>query len=211
MHNPDYYKILGLSANAGPTEIKAAYRKLAKIFHPDKNPDNKEALEKFRQIKEAYETLSNPLKKQRYDSKLHYTNIVTSRSRAAKKTKSYSFTEEQAKQRKQYKEQYQKQQSSKWAKPAPKKTSYNETNYILFSIPIAVALLLFIINFYGGKNDPVKSIEKNESPVIENIATDTVSIHKNDTSGADLNPASNPATKTNPLPPQESFKQGVKK
>ena len=153
MSNPDYYIVLGISANAGATEIKAAYRKLAKIYHPDKNPNNKDAVEKFRQIKEAYEILSNPIKKQRYDSKRHYTTIIH-KSKNAKKTKTYTFTEQEARQRKQYSEQYKKQQTHAQIKITIKKTPYNETNYILFSIPVAVALLLFIVNFFGKKQEP---------------------------------------------------------
>ena len=63
----DYYKILGLNKNATEDEIKKAYRKLAKKWHPDKNRDNPKAEEKFKEIQEAYETLSDPKKKETYD------------------------------------------------------------------------------------------------------------------------------------------------
>jgi molecular chaperone DnaJ len=63
----DYYDILGLNKSAGPDEIKKAYRKVAIQFHPDKNPGNKEAEEKFKEAAEAYEVLSNPEKKAQYD------------------------------------------------------------------------------------------------------------------------------------------------
>jgi len=64
----DYYKILGVDKDAGDNEIKKAYRKLAIVHHPDKNPDNEEAAENFKEIGEAYETLSDPEKRARYDS-----------------------------------------------------------------------------------------------------------------------------------------------
>ena len=63
----DYYEVLGVSKTAGADEIKSAYRKLAMKWHPDRNPDNPEAKEKFQEASEAYEVLSNPEKRQRYD------------------------------------------------------------------------------------------------------------------------------------------------
>lgn len=55
----DYYKILGVDKDATDNDIKKAYRKLAIVHHPDKNPDNKEAEQRFKEIGEAYETLSD--------------------------------------------------------------------------------------------------------------------------------------------------------
>ena len=67
MSKRDYYEVLGVNRDAGDDEIKKAYRKLAMKFHPDRNPDNKEAEEKFKEAKEAYEMLSDPQKKAAYD------------------------------------------------------------------------------------------------------------------------------------------------
>ena len=63
MSKRDFYDILGVNKSASAAEIKKAYRKVAIKFHPDKNPDNKEAEEKFKEAAEAYEILSNPEKK----------------------------------------------------------------------------------------------------------------------------------------------------
>ena len=63
----DYYAILGVGKNATEREIKANYRKLAKKYHPDKNPDDRAAEEKFKKISEAYAVLSDPEKKKKYD------------------------------------------------------------------------------------------------------------------------------------------------
>ena len=63
----DYYEVLGIGKNATDAEIKSAYRKLAKKYHPDLNPGNKEAEEKFKEVNEAYEVLSDSDKKARYD------------------------------------------------------------------------------------------------------------------------------------------------
>ncbi|MEA1935747.1 MAG: DnaJ C-terminal domain-containing protein [Thermodesulfobacteriota bacterium] len=64
----DYYKTLGVDKNAGLEDIKKAYRKLALKYHPDKNPDDKKAEEKFKKMSEAYAVLSNPEKRKQYDT-----------------------------------------------------------------------------------------------------------------------------------------------
>ena len=67
MEKRDYYEVLGLSKNASDSEVKKAYRKVAIKYHPDKNPDDSSAEEKFKEAAEAYEVLSNSEKRQRYD------------------------------------------------------------------------------------------------------------------------------------------------
>ncbi|HNQ13293.1 MAG TPA: molecular chaperone DnaJ [Bacteroidia bacterium] len=67
MSKRDYYDVLGVTKSASEAELKKAYRQLALKYHPDKNPGNKEAEEKFKEAAEAYEVLSNPDKKARYD------------------------------------------------------------------------------------------------------------------------------------------------
>jgi curved DNA-binding protein len=87
----DYYKVLGISKNATEKEIKSAYRKLARKYHPDLNPDNKDAEKKFKEINEANEVLSDPENRIKYD----------------KYGKDWKHSEEFEKQRKQQKTNYQ--------------------------------------------------------------------------------------------------------
>ncbi len=68
MPHKDYYKILGITRNATPEEIKKAYKKMAVVYHPDKNPNDKQAEDKFKDVLEAYNVLSNPDKKFKYDT-----------------------------------------------------------------------------------------------------------------------------------------------
>jgi molecular chaperone DnaJ len=67
MAKRDFYEILGVAKNASEDEIKKSYRKLAMKYHPDRNPDSKESEEKFKEVKEAYEMLTNPEKREAYD------------------------------------------------------------------------------------------------------------------------------------------------
>ncbi len=74
----DYFKVLGINSNANTNEIKSAFRRLARQYHPDVNPGNQEAEEKFKEINEAYEVLSDPKKKRKYEQFGKYWNQSSS-------------------------------------------------------------------------------------------------------------------------------------
>ena len=67
MSKRDYYDVLGVSKSASDSELKKAFKKLAMKYHPDRNPDDDSAAEKFKEAAEAYDVLSDPQKKSKYD------------------------------------------------------------------------------------------------------------------------------------------------
>ncbi|MEW6368552.1 MAG: molecular chaperone DnaJ [Acidobacteriota bacterium] len=76
MNKRDYYEVLGVARNAGEQDVKSAYRKLAVKYHPDKNPGDKEAEERFKEAAEAYSVLGDPEKRKMYDAYGHHGPMV---------------------------------------------------------------------------------------------------------------------------------------
>src|SRR5262245_28426824 len=78
MQSPDYYKLLGVPRTAKPDDIKKAYRKLARRYHPDVNPENQESEEQFKRVSEAFDVLSDPRKREIYDRYGYYSEAAAS-------------------------------------------------------------------------------------------------------------------------------------
>lgn len=153
----DYYSILGLSKHASDIEIKSAFRKLAKTYHPDKNPNDPNAKHLFEIILKAYNTLINPQSRKKYDDTHfhHHANIERNYSNNPRKKgqKEWSTTEEDIKRREYYKTQYQHIKYN--TQVTSTANSYSDYKSILFATPIAIGLLMLIISLFN--NEP-KSI-----------------------------------------------------
>lgn len=147
----DYYSILGLTKTATEIEIKAAFRRLAKIYHPDKNPNDPNAKHLFENILRAYNVLSNPHSKKRYDTSNLVTPSQTIKQHrpGQKKQKDYSVTEEDLKRREYYKKHYQAKKNT--VNQTPQKPHYSDYKYILYATPIAVGLLMLIMSIFSAE------------------------------------------------------------
>ena len=147
----DYYSILGLNKNATDIEIKAAFRKLAKIYHPDKNPNDPNAKYLFENILMAYNTLINHHSRRRYDNLSVSPRANTTKTAQPKQRgqKEWTTTEEDLKRRDYYKKYYQTKKQNSNA--TQEKTPYSDYKYILFATPIAVGLLMLIVSFFNSE------------------------------------------------------------
>lgn len=164
----DYYSILGLTKTATEIEIKAAFRRLAKIYHPDKNPNDPNAKHLFENILKAYDVLSNPHSRKRYDNSNFVTTSQSHRPHRAgqQKQKDYSFTEEDLKRREYYKKHYQAKKST--INQTPPKPHYSDYKYILYATPIAVGLLMLIMSIFSAE-PTTESIPQNTEEVSQPI------------------------------------------
>jgi len=168
----NYYIVLGVKNTATFEEIKAAYRALAKKYHPDKNPGNKAAEDFFKEVQQAYAVLSNPEKRKNFDLKFNYGSQKEPVKKHTSSSfhysgNSYQYAQQQA---------YYKQQQANKERPKPKgktKPDKSENYYILISVGLSMMLLYFIISYSTKKDIPIPSVtdNKNEKSVID----DTVS------------------------------------
>lgn len=157
----DYYSILGLEKSATTLEIKSAFRKLAKIYHPDKNPNDPQAKSKFESILKAYNTLVNPNSRARYDQ-LNSTKKKSDSISSRTQKKTWSFTDEDIKQRQYYKTHYQSRKN----KTVVVSPAYNDYKYIMFATPLAVGLFMVIISMFSpNETKPIK----NHIPKIDSL------------------------------------------
>jgi curved DNA-binding protein CbpA len=172
----DYYSILGLTKNASDIEIKTSFRKLVKIYHPDKNPHDPNSKKIFENILKAYNTLINPHTRSRYDN-ANTTNQTTFKNQPynhrKRGQKEWSTSDEDLKRKDYYKRHYH-QVKSKTTQANPEKKSYNDFKYILFATPIAVGLLMLIITIFSSEpktevplKKPETSFEKPKNNIVQ--------------------------------------------
>jgi hypothetical protein len=163
----DYYSILGLSKNATEIEIKTAFRKLAKVYHPDKNPNDPNAKHLFELILKAYNTLINPHARHRYDNTQFLEPAQKSQTKHPRKKgqKEWTVTEEDLKRRDYYKKHYQQVKTkTAAAQTINAKTNHTDYKYVLFATPIAVGLLMLIVSIFGSEPKPKLNPEKEIAP-----------------------------------------------
>ena len=158
----DYYAILGVSKTADDIEIKAAFRKLAKIYHPDKNPNNPDAKHLFENILKAYNILIHPSSRRRYDLRgSEYIQPVKTQHAKRKTQKEWTFTEEEQQRRQYYEKHYKAKQQERAKHQTPPPKAHNDYKYILFATPIAVALLMLVISMF---TDTPKTVPLSKTP-----------------------------------------------
>lgn len=161
----DYYYVLGVSRNASQAEIKTAYRKLSKKFHPDLNGGDKFFEDRFKEIQIAYETLTDLSKKSRYDSLLNNNTYSRTQQSYSQNTYSKSPPRPEQKEKKEYKN------------PNPKSTNNHPSSKIFAYLFLGFIGVLSISIFFGEKSKSSKNrntIEQNEKPSTNFIPVKTI-------------------------------------
>lgn len=162
----DYYSILGLTKQATDIEIKSAFRRLAKIYHPDKNPNNPNAKHLFENILKAYNVLINPHTRKRYDNNISFPSTQTKTStqqpnRRNRGQKEWNTSEEDLKRREYYKQHYHHIKNKASTQVQSSEPVYSDYKYILFATPLAVGLLMIIISIFSSEPKPENETKKN--------------------------------------------------
>lgn len=171
----NYYTVLGVKNTATFEEIKAAYRELAKKYHPDKNPGNKAAEDFFKEVQQAYSTLSNPEKRKKFDLKFSYGSTQQQYTTQRKQStaqgspqyngNAYQYAQQQA--------QYKQQGTKGRAYAQQAKPDLSENRYVLISVGIALVLLYFIISYSSNKEaeytENIRSAIENTEPATEEV------------------------------------------
>ena len=171
----DYYQILGVSRLASAEEIKLAYRSLAKQFHPDLNPGNAEAEERFKEISRAYDTLSDEMERKKYDFRLMYGGIGYASATKQTNTAAEDPRKEQLK-----REAYERHKKKKEAASAAYR---KRTVYVGISI---LAIIVFALNSGGDKSErEMKIIQFEEKHRDEYLRVEAEEKEKRDIHTAD--------------------------
>ncbi|HRG38227.1 MAG TPA: DnaJ domain-containing protein [Bacteroidia bacterium] len=139
----NYYILLGIKNTASLEEIKVAFRNLAKKYHPDKNQHNEHADHLFKEIQEAYETLSNTEKRRKYDLKFSYANNyqqIKNKRYAPYTGNAYQYAQQQAQQ-----QRYTSYESEPAKEIVKEKKSGTDPFLFVISIIVAIFLLIFIM------------------------------------------------------------------
>ncbi|MFN5459760.1 MAG: J domain-containing protein [Bacteroidota bacterium] len=153
----DYYQLLGVKVNATSSEIKIAFRKLAVLYHPDKNPGDQSSNEKFMLIRAAYEILIDPVKRKKYDSGYYYQQKYVRNQQPNQKgnrrtQKRYDYSEKEYHERQSFAKKYRSQNPPGQKVSAEKIPSYSDFKYIMLSVPLSVAILFIVINVLSTDN-----------------------------------------------------------
>lgn len=173
----DYYSILGVPKTANDIEIKAAFRRLAMIYHPDKNPNNPDAKQVFENVLKAYNTLIHPSSRRRYDQRTSdATHISKTQHNKRKTQKEWTFTEEEMQRRQYYEKYYKAKQQERARQQTPPPKAHSDYKYVLFATPIAVGLLMLIISMFTKTPKTVPLPPKKEEVKTEEKLPEVVEI-----------------------------------